>query len=142
MDEPYFSHQPRSMCWPFVFAISALRIVHSVTAKDCLPNFPLKFQDQHAGDRKQVTLSGNKMTITPLGTRYRFLPAISIYFHSTMSAAALFLAIVIIIIIIIGGGFSFCSPITHADIQILLCNIKEQACVVVLVCACTHKCMQ
>ena len=39
----------------------------------CLPSVPVLFQDQHDGDRKVVTLSGNKLNITSFGTGDRYL---------------------------------------------------------------------
>ena len=38
----------------------------------CLPSVPVLFQDQHDGDRKVVTLSGNKLNITSFGTGDRY----------------------------------------------------------------------
>ena len=41
--------------------------------RPCLPSTPLLFQDQQDGDRKLVKLSGNKLSITPIGTADRYL---------------------------------------------------------------------
>ena len=67
------------MRWPFVFAIHTLCVVDSTTAKDCLLNSPLEFQDQKDGDRKLVTLSGTQLTITPIGSADR-LSILQLYF--------------------------------------------------------------
>ena len=92
---PKFSPWRRSMGRPFAFAINTLCLVHSITAEGCLPNTAIKFQDQHNGDRKQVTLSGNNMTIKPMEKKKRFFPQIRFYFHNadcqTISCRALYL---------------------------------------------------
>ena len=36
----------------------------AVSEEACLPSTPLVFQDQHDGDRKLVTLTGNQLSIT------------------------------------------------------------------------------
>ena len=61
------------MRWPFVFAVHALCVLYSTMAEDCLLNSPLEFHDLKDGDRKQVTLSGNQLTITPIGSADRLL---------------------------------------------------------------------
>ena len=38
----------------------------------CLASTPHVFEDQHDGDRKMVTLSGNKLSITPIGSAERY----------------------------------------------------------------------
>ena len=38
----------------------------------CLSSTPLVFADQHDGDSKMVTLSGNKLTITSMGNKERY----------------------------------------------------------------------
>ena len=43
------------------------------TAQVCLPSTPLVFQDQHDGDRKLVTLTGNRLSITSFGSTDRLL---------------------------------------------------------------------
>ena len=37
----------------------------------CLPSTPLIFEDQHDGERKLVTLSGNTLSITAFGSKDR-----------------------------------------------------------------------
>lgn len=73
----------RRMRWPVACALYMLCLVHSIAARKCLPNTALKFQDQHHGDSKQVTLSGDELTITPYEHTDRlFMISILLLFHS------------------------------------------------------------
>ena len=82
---------PHIMLRSLVCAINMLCILGRNTAKNCLANSPLKFQDQHDGDRKQVTLSSrNRMTIMPVESTDRFCPQFWFWFLLTMAAATYF----------------------------------------------------
>ena len=78
---------PRECCiglldmrWPLVFAIQTLFVfvARMTKANTCFLSSPVVFQDQHDGDRKLVTLSGNQLTITPSGSTDRFFKMLDI----------------------------------------------------------------
>ena len=68
------------MRWPLVFAIQTLFVfvARMTKANACFLSSPVVFQDQHDGDRKLVTLSGNQLTITPSGSTDRFFKMLDI----------------------------------------------------------------
>ena len=79
------------MRWPFAFVVHTLYVLYSTTADECLLTSPLEFQDQKDGDRKLVTLSGNQLSITPIGSADRLLPLHCVLLSVAMYCAGILL---------------------------------------------------
>ena len=55
------------------------KIEPSAPPKSCIQGSPLVFKDQHDGDSKLVTLSGNRLTVTPFESDDRLPTFLSVF---------------------------------------------------------------